>query len=181
MARELTTRGKAIVKLGVPDAPKPARRKFAETRRKFDRALTAFNSDARKGSDSRLEKSFTAVHDSFEELADLVPTVHPSGPPPTVFVNCPSVQPEAGSKITLTAATPLPEELLFTWVVSGGKIVSGQDTPTITVDTSGLAGQTISVSVEVNDGNGLTASANCKVQIAPAQDSPEILRCRSYA
>jgi hypothetical protein len=79
MANELVTRGNAIVNLGVPKAAKRKRQKFAETRRRFSRALRAFKADAKTGKDSRLSKSFTAVHDSFEELADLVPTVYPGG------------------------------------------------------------------------------------------------------
>ncbi len=76
MASELVTRGKAIVKLGVPQAPSAPRREFANTRRAFDKALARFSADAKKGSDARLKQSFTAVHDLFEKLADLVPTVY---------------------------------------------------------------------------------------------------------
>jgi hypothetical protein len=169
MANELVSRGKAIVKLGVPEAPKSNRREFAKALRKFDKALAKLKTRARKGSDTKLKKSFSAVHDSFEKLADLVPTVYPGGSPPTISLDCPSSKLEAGSTITLTANTPAPEELIFLWTVGGGKILTGQGTPTITIDTTGLAGQTVSVSVEVNDGFGHTAIANCEVQISESQ------------
>lgn len=77
MANELVTRGRAIVKLGVPTAPKAELRKFIAARRRFDLALVRFKADAQRNNDTKLKKSFTAVHDSFEELADLVATAHP--------------------------------------------------------------------------------------------------------
>jgi hypothetical protein len=77
MANELVTRGRAIVKLAVPEAPKTERRKFTNARRKFNLALARFKADAKRNNDTKLKKSFTAVHDSFEELADLASTTHP--------------------------------------------------------------------------------------------------------
>ena len=83
-ATELVKLGKAIVKLGVPPAPKASRREFAKARSEFDRALARFKIDAKTGSDSRLKQSYSAVHDSFEKLADLVPTVYPAAKPTPV-------------------------------------------------------------------------------------------------
>lgn len=74
MANELVSRGRAIVKLGVPSAPKVERRKFIAARTRFDKALARFKADAKRNDDTKLKKSFTAVHDSFEELADLAST-----------------------------------------------------------------------------------------------------------
>jgi hypothetical protein len=166
MASELVTRGKAIVKLGVPPAPKTNRRDFAKALRTFDRALAKFKAHAKSGSNARLEESFTIAHDSFEKLADLVPTMYPSGSPPAVLMKCPGSA-EAGTKITLTAVTF--DDLSFLWSISAGNILTGQGTPSITIDTRGLAGETISVSVVVNDGSGLTAFAKCEVQISASK------------
>ena len=58
---------------------------------------------------------------------------------------------------------------MFTWTVSAGKIVTGQGTRSIIVDTSGLAGETISVAAEVNDGSGLAAIATCEVHVLHRQ------------
>jgi len=69
---ELFTRGRAIVKLGVGQAPKRNRAEFAKALSKFSRALAAFRTDARSGSDSKLEKAFSDVHDLYEELDALV-------------------------------------------------------------------------------------------------------------
>jgi hypothetical protein len=167
MASNLVARGKAIVKLEVPRVSNPGRQKFVEARRKFDRALAAFKADARQGSDSRLKKSFTAVHDSFEQLADLVPTVYSRGDPPAIAVECPAAKPEAGTVITVKAFAPV--GLRFSWTVDRGKIASGQATPTITIDTAGLSGQTIVVTVVADDGNGLSGYASCLVNIAPGK------------
>lgn len=71
-APELTTRGRAIVRLGVP-AGVADKAEFQKQLKQFDKALTKFKADARRKSDTRLEESYTAVHDSFEMLASMLP------------------------------------------------------------------------------------------------------------
>ncbi|HSS22214.1 MAG TPA: hypothetical protein VLL54_19240 [Pyrinomonadaceae bacterium] len=65
---ELFKRGKAIVGLGIEQAPADLRKEFAKVLRKFDQALNTFSTDAKSGSDDELEKSFSEVHDLYEEL-----------------------------------------------------------------------------------------------------------------
>ncbi|MBV9924645.1 MAG: hypothetical protein JOZ96_06340 [Acidobacteria bacterium] len=91
---------------------------------------------------------------------------------PNVTINCPDVQ-QAGAPVTFTAsisggtpgATPV-----YNWVVSAGTIISGQGTPTITVDTAGLAGQAITATVEVA-GYNLECRAQCQASV-PAPPNP---------
>lgn len=166
-ASELVRLGKAIVKVGAPEGFPTARQELSKELKKFDRALVRFKADAKSGTDDQLKVSYSAVHDSFEMLASILPTLYPRGSPPTVSLDCPSGKPEAGSQITITARTSDSGKLLFTWTASAGKIQTGQGTPTITIDTTGLAGQTILVTAEVNDGSGLTTVADCEVQVAP--------------
>ena len=91
---------------------------------------------------------------------------------PNVSMSCPDVQ-QAGSPITFTASvsggtagvTPV-----YNWTVSPGKILSGQGTQTITVDTTGLAGQPISATVEVA-GYNLECRASCQSSV-PAPPNP---------
>ena len=91
---------------------------------------------------------------------------------PNVSIYCPDVQ-QAGAPITFTASvsggtpgvTPI-----YNWTVSAGKILSGQGTPTITVDTTGLAGQPISATVEVA-GYNLECRASCQASV-PAPINP---------
>jgi hypothetical protein len=52
----------------------------------------------------------------------------------------------------------------YNWTVSAGRIISGQGTPRITVDTKGLAGQTVKATFSVN-GYPEDCSALCLVQI----------------
>src|SRR5947199_81701 len=59
---------------------------------------------------------------------------------------------------------------VYNWKVSAGKILSGQGTQTITVDTSGLAGQPISATVEV-EGYSLECHASCQSSV-PAPPNP---------
>ncbi|MFN2455201.1 MAG: hypothetical protein ABR577_13365 [Pyrinomonadaceae bacterium] len=97
-------------------------------------------------------------------------------PCPTVTVNCPTEITAPGTPITFTAnlsgdtggSTPT-----YNWTVSAGTISSGQGTPSITVDTTGLAGQSITATVNVG---GLAAncapSASCTSSVAPPAVGP---------
>lgn len=70
----LIKRGKALVKLGVPQGTKDEHKdEFAKGLIKFNEALAKFKADAKKGTDEQLTSSYSAVHDSFEMLADLLP------------------------------------------------------------------------------------------------------------
>lgn len=70
----LTRHGRAIVKLGVPRrTSKENRGEFVKELSKFNKALTKYRSDAKRGTDTQLEASYSAVHDSFEMLAALLP------------------------------------------------------------------------------------------------------------
>jgi hypothetical protein len=70
---------------------------------------------------------------------------------PTVTVSCPPEVDETGS-VTFTATfnqgTPHVSET-YNWTVSAGTITSGQGTPSINVSAAGLAGQTITATVEI--------------------------------
>jgi hypothetical protein len=73
-AAELFTLGEAIVKLGVPEGVKERSVvEFKEWLGKFKEALDKFKADAGNGTDEELKKSYSAVHDSFEMLAALLP------------------------------------------------------------------------------------------------------------
>jgi hypothetical protein len=70
----LVKRGKTLVKLGVPQGTSEEHKKdFAQGLIKFNQALAKFKSDARKGTDEQLTASYSAVHDSFEMLAAMLP------------------------------------------------------------------------------------------------------------
>ena len=96
-------------------------------------------------------------------------------PCPTVNVSCPDTV-DAGSPVTFTAnvsggdpnVTPT-----FNWSVSAGTISSGQGTSSITVDTTGLSGQTITATVDIG---GLepscTRTASCTASVRPLPVSP---------
>jgi hypothetical protein len=71
---QLAQHGRAIVRLGVPRGTSKANRpEFVKELRKFSTALTKFRSDARRGTDEQLKTSYSAVHDSFEMLAAMLP------------------------------------------------------------------------------------------------------------
>jgi hypothetical protein len=73
-APELIRRGKAIVAVGIPAGTNEQRKaEFAGELKKFDKALSKLRIDARKGSNTKLKTSYSAVHDSFEMLAAMLP------------------------------------------------------------------------------------------------------------
>jgi len=94
-------------------------------------------------------------------------------PPPPPEIVCPTVSitcPERGTEdapITFTAnltggtATIKPS---YQWTVSAGQIISGQGTPSITVDTKGVGGQSIRADLDVG-GFGTPCPANCATAI----------------
>jgi hypothetical protein len=70
----LVTRGRAIVRLGVPaGTSEDQKAEFTKGLETFGKALTKFRSDARRGSNAQLKTSYSAVHDSFEMLAGMLP------------------------------------------------------------------------------------------------------------
>ena len=70
----LIRRGRAIVRLGIPrGTSKENRAEFAKELTKFSKALTKYNADARRGTDTQLEASYSAVHESFEMLVAILP------------------------------------------------------------------------------------------------------------
>lgn len=71
-ATELVTRGRAIVRLGVP-AGVAETGEFQQQLKQFESALMKFKAAARKQSEAGLEQSYNAVHDTFEMLASLLP------------------------------------------------------------------------------------------------------------
>jgi hypothetical protein len=73
-APALVRLGKAIVAVGVPEGTKEEQKKeFANQLKKFDKALSKFRTGARTGSNTKLKASYSAVHDSFEMLAAMLP------------------------------------------------------------------------------------------------------------
>jgi len=83
-----------------------------------------------------------------------------------VSVASPSkVDPGMAVTFTATAGNTSPQ-VKYKWTTSAGTISSGQDTSTMTVDTTGLGGQTIEATVEVTE-PGLKCSARSKTSINP--------------
>lgn len=93
---------------------------------------------------------------------------------PKVNISCP----DPVSANTLVTFVSTIENLgnvtpTYNWTVSAGRIIEGQGTPSIKVDTAGLAGQTIKAQIFVL-GYPLECSANCSIQF------PVPLTCRKF-
>lgn len=73
-AAEFVKLGKILIRVGVPaGTAKTNVAKFRSELMKFRNALNKFSQDAKGGDDVKLEASFSAVHDSFEMLAGMLP------------------------------------------------------------------------------------------------------------
>ena len=90
-------------------------------------------------------------------------------PCPTVSVSCPSSV-DPGSAITFSSSLSSSANVTYNWSVSAGTISSGQGTSSITVDTAGLGGQTVTATVEVGGLDpACSRTASCSTSVtAPA-------------
>ena len=99
-------------------------------------------------------------------------------PCPTVSVSCPS-DVDLGSPITFAASVGSDASVTYNWSVSAGTISSGQGTSSITVNTDGLGGQTVTATVELG---GLDPScsrtASCSTGVRPPK--PESVKFDEY-
>jgi len=70
----LVKHGREIVKYGVPaGTAEDQKAEFKKELDKFNNALSQFQKHARRGSNAQLKTSYSAVHDSFEMLASMLP------------------------------------------------------------------------------------------------------------
>ena len=106
--------------------------------------------------------------DLCEALANTLITVKPISIKPTcpsVGIACPE-QVKAGQPITFTSTLTggtgnVPK--IYNWRVSGGRITSGQGSNSITVDTTGLEGQSLQASL-IMGGYDEECAASCSIQ-----------------
>ena len=115
----------------------------------------------------------TATGSATVTVADCTGCVPPPPPCPTVSVSCPT-DVEANQPITFTASVSGGAEgatFTYNWSVSAGTISSGQGTSTITVDTNGVGGQSVTATVSIGGADpsctGTTASCTTSVKVAP--------------
>ncbi|HKU74708.1 MAG TPA: Ig-like domain-containing protein [Pyrinomonadaceae bacterium] len=104
-------------------------------------------------------------------VADCPDCVRPQPPCPTVSVSCPS-EVDPGQPITFTASVSGGDSastFTYNWSVSAGTISSGQGTSTITVDTAGLAGQSVTATVSIGgaDPSCTGTTASCTTGVKP--------------
>ncbi|MDQ5846896.1 MAG: hypothetical protein M3539_16545, partial [Acidobacteriota bacterium] len=93
-------------------------------------------------------------------------------PCPTVSVSCPS-DVEQGSPITFTSSVSSDASVTYNWSVSAGTISGGQGTSSITVDTSGLAGQTVTATLELGGLDpACSRTASCSTSVRPLPVGP---------
>jgi hypothetical protein len=94
---------------------------------------------------------------------------------PNVGIICPD-RAEVGQPLTftsnITGGTPGVNPI-YNWTVSAGTIIEGQGTSSIRVDTTGLAGQTVTATLSMG-GYTLDCSATCSVQF------PVPVECRKF-
>ena len=90
---------------------------------------------------------------------------------PSLNLSCPDSHPQAGEQLTLSASTSA-QHSSFHWTITIGKILSGQGTSSIVVDTSGLEGLTLIATVELRIDNEIhTMNQSCTVKIQPKRSN----------
>jgi hypothetical protein len=103
---------------------------------------------------------------AFSSTAVLVNRCPPPLPVcPTVAIECPDRVDLSGPltfRSSVTGGSPN-NARTYNWNVTAGRIIEGQGTDTIRVDTSGLAGQTVTATLSLG-GYNLDCSATCAVQ-----------------
>lgn len=80
-------------------------------------------------------------------------------------VNCPTEPPVDGDRVIFSATTVDIGRVKYRWQVSAGKIIRGQGTLRITVDTTGAGGSTITATIEMNGGNHDVAVSSCNIAV----------------
>ncbi|HEU4833761.1 MAG TPA: Ig-like domain-containing protein, partial [Pyrinomonadaceae bacterium] len=115
----------------------------------------------------------TASGSTTVTVADCPGCVPPPPPCPVVSVSCPSdVEPNAPITFTASISSGAPgATYTYNWSVSAGTISSGQGTSTITVDTNGLGGQSVTATVNIGGADpsctGTSQSCTTSVKVAP--------------
>jgi hypothetical protein len=86
--------------------------------------------------------------------------------PPTIMLSCPSSVIVPASRVSFLVYTPEHYDSVK-WILSEGTIVSGQGTREIEVDTTGLGGRKITVTVELTiENDPRVYSSSCAIQIS---------------
>lgn len=110
-------------------------------------------------SDEALCVDYYGRPESFVEVPVIhVPVVHSIQGPSSI---------RAGERLNLSATSNLNETLGYTWTLTAGRIIGGQYTNQIMIDTTGLAGQSITITAEIEHAFGVRASGSTVVQILP--------------
>ena len=97
---------------------------------------------------------------------------------PTIRVNGPYDIIKQGTPVTFVALVDAPDndaKRTFTWSVSAGTIVDGQGTSIAKVDTKGLGGQTVTVTVEVGGiSNNCSNNSSFSVEIESPPEAKKV-------
>lgn len=83
---------------------------------------------------------------------------------PILFIKCPKGPVSAGERLTFKAEYLRGLSILLTWSATAGTIVEGQGRRRIILDSAGLNGKTIKVSVERMDSTGRVAMQSCEIK-----------------
>lgn len=85
---------------------------------------------------------------------------------PPLYLDCPTQATVDGERITITAATSAGGRPRFNWEVTAGKIVAGQGTAKVTIDTTGVGGRTFTATVEMSFGDGHATTTSCAITVS---------------
>ncbi|MBD0325220.1 MAG: hypothetical protein ICV68_02245, partial [Pyrinomonadaceae bacterium] len=100
-------------------------------------------------------------------------------PCPEISISCPTSEVLVGSPATVSVnvtggGNP---SVTYNWSVSAGTISGGQGTPSITIDTAGLGGQTVTATVEIG---GLPPECDRTRSCSFTVSTPDVAACRIF-
>jgi hypothetical protein len=101
-------------------------------------------------------------------------------PCPTINISCPTDTIQQGSPATVSVNMSGGDpnaSVTYNWSVSAGTISAGQGTPSITIDTTGTAGQTITATVELG---GLAPTCERTRSCSFTIGTPPVPDCRKF-
>ncbi|HKR02950.1 MAG TPA: hypothetical protein VJT09_19890 [Pyrinomonadaceae bacterium] len=122
--------------------------------------------------------AYSSTTVTVSECSDCIP------PCPEISVSCPSdVQAGTPATVSVNLSGGDPNaSVTYNWSVSAGTISSGQGTPSITIDTTGLGNQTVTATVEIG---GLPPECDrtrsCSFSVLPIVTPPECRKFDEYA
>jgi len=111
-------------------------------------------------------KDWPVCQSYYRRPREFVEVIFPHVPTIT-SVGCPETGIVAGEKVVIKANyARTGQRISLAWDTTAGRIIEGENTSKILLDTTGVQDKAITVTVELNDGSHHTATASCTFNVS---------------